>query len=216
MKSPGRWGLSILLLGLAFAALQPALAYNYPLSPEAIREAFFLGKRNDEQTAAFFVKYIHSLPVPKTGPYVASIGIDTPYSTIVRRVQSSPTDYHAQEAEKEFLGKLGSFHVWVDIDFTPSYPNPTQMSPYGNAGVWIPDFWRDFKIRLKQDHEIEAQSVHGGPIYSDYAADIYGMVGAEVDLEYDPTKIDGAPTDIEVITPDGQDIETTFDLTNLR
>ncbi|MGD0955857.1 MAG: hypothetical protein ABR953_03400 [Candidatus Acidiferrales bacterium] len=216
MKSPGRWGLSILLLGLAFATLQPALAYNYPLSPEAIREAYFLGKRNDEQTAAFFVKYIHSFPMPKSGPYVASIGIDTPYSAIVRRTQNSPIGYHPQEAEKEFLGNPGVFRVWVEIEFTPSYPNPTQMSPYTNGGVWIPDFWRDFKIRLKQDREIEAQSVHGGPIYSDYAADIYGMAGAEVALDYNPTKIGAEPTDIEVITPDGQDIETTFDLANLR
>jgi hypothetical protein len=218
MTSPGRWGLSILLLGFALVVLQPALAYNDPLSPEAIREAYFLGKRNDEQTAAFFVKYVHALPTPESGPYIASIGIDTPYSAIVRYVQSTSDDYHAQEAEQEFLGKPGTFGVFVQICFTPSYPDPSQFSPHGTGAVLIPDFWRDFKIHLKQDREIEAQSEKGGPVYSDYGTtDRYGLSGAEVDLDYDPAKIDPAsPLTIEVIAPDGQDVKTTFDLSQIR
>jgi hypothetical protein len=57
MKPPSRWNRLILLPAVAPVALQPALAsYAYPLSSKAIREAYFLGKRNDEQTAACLVR----------------------------------------------------------------------------------------------------------------------------------------------------------------
>ncbi|MGA8871690.1 MAG: hypothetical protein WA434_09140 [Candidatus Acidiferrales bacterium] len=216
MKSCARWKLPILLLGIALVALEPALAYNSPLSSEAIREAYFLGKRNDEQTAAFFTKYIHVLPAPESGPYVSVIGIETPYSAIVRRVQRAPIGYHAQEAEQQFLGKAGIFTVFVEINFTSSYPDPAQFSTYVNGAVLVPDFWKDFKIQLTQDREVEAQSAKGGPIYSDYAIDEYGLAGAVVELEYDPAKIDSAtPATVDVLTPDGQDVQTTFDLAQL-
>ncbi|HEX4074468.1 MAG TPA: hypothetical protein VHX49_03615 [Candidatus Acidoferrales bacterium] len=217
MKSPARSKVPILLLLMILVALQPALAYNNPLSSEAIREAYFLGKRNDEQTAAFFLKYVHALPEPKSGPYVSSIGIDTPYSAIVRRAQRAPIGYHAEEAEQEFLGKGGTFSVFVEIDFTASYPDPAQFSAYVNGAVLVPDFWKDFKIQLTQDRKVEAQSVRGGPIYSDYAIDEYGLAGAEVELEFDPAKIDpSVPATVDVLTPDGQDVQTTFDLAELR
>lgn len=220
MKSRSRWKLPILLLAITLIALQPALAsYAYPLSSEAIREAYFLGKRNDEKTAAFFAAYVHAaLPMPKSGAYIAAIGIDTPYSSIVRRVERTSDEYHAQEAEEEFLGKSGTFGVWVQIDFTPSFPNPSQFSSHGTNAVVMPAFWQDFKISLKQDREVEPESVKGGPSYSDVGPlDQYGFSGAEVDLEYDPAKIDAStPATVDVVTPDGQDVQTTFDLTELR
>ncbi|MFZ0787589.1 MAG: hypothetical protein WAM67_17520 [Candidatus Acidiferrales bacterium] len=219
MRSPACWKLPVLLLATAFIVLQPALAsYVYPLSSEAIREAYFLGKRNDEQTAAFFTKYVHALPPPKSGPYVAAIGVDTPYSSIVRRVQSASDEYHAQEAEQEFLGKPGTFGVWVQIDFTPSFPDPSQFSSHGTNAIVMPAFWQDFKIRLEQDRKIEPESVIGGPSYSDVGPlDQYGFSGAEIDLDYDPSKIDAStPATVDVVTPDGQDVQTTFDLAELR
>jgi len=220
MNSFSRWARVILLPAIALLALEPALAsYSYPLSSEAIREAYFLGKRNDEQTAAFFAKYEHSLRAPKSGPYVGVIGIDTPYSAIVRYVQHTPNDdYHAQEAEQDFLGKPGTFGVYVQIFFTPTFPDPSRLSPHGTNIVLTPAFWEDFKIRLKQGHEIEARSKEGGPIYADIEpVDQYGLSGAEVDVDYDPAKIDASsPLTIEVVTPDGQDVRTTFDLAELR
>jgi hypothetical protein len=136
----------------------------------------------------------------------------------VRRVQRASGEYHAQEAEEEFLGKPGTFGVFVQIDFTQSFPDPSQFSPHGTNAVVMPAFWQDFKIRLKQDREIEPESVEGGPSYSDVGpVDEYGFAGAEVDLDYDPAKIDASsPLTVEVLTPDGQDVQTTFDLSQLR
>jgi len=121
----------------------------------------------------------------------------------------SPND-HAQEAEQRYLGKPGRFRVHVDIYFTPSYPGPAyEVAP---AGVW-----EDFKVHLKQDAEIEAQSIHGHLIYSYDENGEGGVIGATVEAEYDVNKIDaGGITTVEVDTPDGQQVETTFSLNSLR
>jgi hypothetical protein len=81
--------LRLFVLLLAFAIAFPALAFQYPLSPEAIREAYFLGSRNDEQSAEVFEKYVHPLPKPENGPHIAWIGIETPYIFVASEMAKS-------------------------------------------------------------------------------------------------------------------------------
>jgi hypothetical protein len=207
--------LRLLVLPTAFAIAFPALAFQYPLSPEAIREAYFLGSRNDVQSAEVFEKYVHPLPKPENGPHIAWIGIETPYVFVATEMAKSPND-RAQEAEQRFLGKPQIFRVRVEIDFTPTYPNPTVPSHSGLGVFLVPDFWKAFKIKLIQDHEIPSQAVLAGPIYSYYAGDVTGIVGAEIEVDYNPEQIDSTPINVEVITPDGQDFKTTFDLSTLK
>ena len=91
MKPAVRSGLAILLgtfVTLTLIAL-PALAYQYPLSSIDIRDAFLIGNRNDDLTAALFAKYSRTLPAPETGPYVAQIELDTPYLQIARRAKGA-------------------------------------------------------------------------------------------------------------------------------
>jgi hypothetical protein len=64
----------------------PALAYQYPLSSTDIRDAYFIGARNDELTAAFFADYTKHLPMPESGPYVSDVSIGAPRDLGVRRV----------------------------------------------------------------------------------------------------------------------------------
>src|SRR5690348_7329060 len=76
-RSVARFLLAIL------TAVQPLLAFSTPLSEEAIREAYFLGQRRDESTAAFLSKYIHELPPPNYGPHILSITTYTPFAQAV-------------------------------------------------------------------------------------------------------------------------------------
>jgi hypothetical protein len=55
-----------------------AVAYEHPLGSHSIREAYFLGRRNDDKLAAFLAQYMKLLPVPKSGPHVPQIEIRTP------------------------------------------------------------------------------------------------------------------------------------------
>jgi|SRR5579863_9147754 len=202
--------LSVALLAAAVA--QPLPAFEYPLSSEAIRDAYFLANGNQDKRTEFLRKYKHALPAPKSGPDVSLIQIQTPFTDVVDDLASGDPNDRAQEIEQKYLGKAGHFRVHVEIYFTPSYPGP------GFDTAQLADLWQDFKVRLKQDAKMEPLSTHGDPIYT-YGSDggPVAIVGANVDLEYDMDKLDaGGITTIDVDTPDGQEVETSFALNSLR
>src|SRR5580700_7535205 len=107
---------SILLLALAI--VPPALSFDHPLSPEAIREAYFLGTGNADKRADFFKKYTQHPPALETGPNIDAIEVETPFACVVDAVTQKSLGYHAPDAEHDFLGKPGCFHVRVRIYFT--------------------------------------------------------------------------------------------------
>jgi hypothetical protein len=225
MKTNPRSGLLAFLAvaGCILAIALPALAYQYPLSSTDIRNAYFIGIHNDELTAAFFANYTRNLSAPNTGPYVAEIDLDTPYLQVARRAAGA-VNYDSLDAVQEFQDKPMVFHVNVQFFFTDTYrPSPL---PYEGgiplAQLVYPDFWNDFKVRLFQgSKEIHAKSIRGAPIYPSWGGgDGEGPpplpMGGRIVVDYDPEKIDTADATVEVLTPDGQDIEVPFDLSSLR
>lgn len=225
MKPAARSGFVILLGTFVILALIaiPALAYQYPLSSTDIRNAYFTGIRNDELTAAFFANYARKLSAPDTGPYVAEIDLDTPYLQVARRAAGA-VNYDSLDAVQEFQDKRMVFHVNVQFFFTDTYRpaplNPTEGIPM--APLTYPDFWNDFKVRLFQgSKEIRAKSVRGAAIYPSWGGgDGEGPpplpMGGTIVVDFDPEKIDTANATVEVLTPDGQDINVPFDLSSLR
>lgn len=215
MKALCRCGLVSSLLALMI--VPPAFAYEEYLSSEAIRQAYFLAKEQQDRREEFLRPYRHSLPAPKTGPLVGMIEVQTPMTYVMYSIAAAghddpagQEDYHAQEAEQDFLGKASHFRVEVQISFTATYPKPTDnMAALG-------DFWNDFRVHLKQAHEIPALRISGHPVVND-ASGSYGYIGATIDADYDPARIDSAePATVEVDTPDGQRVKTTFDLAHLQ
>jgi hypothetical protein len=184
-----------------------------PLSPEAIRDAYFLGKASASKRAESLAKYTVYLPMPKSGPYVAVVVFETPYVIVAERTARAVSGYFAQDAEEEFLGKPAVCRVRVRIYLTSSY-SWQLPSPPGEVRFRPDDFWREFSIRLMQDgQEVSAKASLGTPLYS---LDLGVLTGAEVELDYDPAKIQSAPATVEVDTPDGQHVEAEFDLAKLR
>lgn len=72
--------LAAIWLGFTSAALA---AYDFPLDSESIREAYFLGRRNDEKTIKCLASYFKRLPLPEKGPHISEISLYTPYAQIV-------------------------------------------------------------------------------------------------------------------------------------
>jgi hypothetical protein len=202
MKIVARWGLSILLLALMIA--QTVRAYDYPLSPEAIREAYFLGKGDPNKRAEFFEKYTQFYPVPQSGQYVGMIEFETPYVLIAERVSQSVGNYFAQDAEQDYLGKPAVCRVLVQVDYGGSSVSPTAR------------FQTDYTVVLKQnDKEISSKKSWSEPLIS-YGSP-YADLGFLMDVEYDAEKIDSdAPLTVDVLAPDGQNVQQTFELANLR
>jgi hypothetical protein len=209
--------LALIPLLSTLVIVQPALAFRYPLSGTAIREAFLTGNANNDGTTEFFLGYAHSLAAPATGPYVAIISLRTPYEQVVER-GATVTDYHAQEAEQEFLGKPLPFFVCVQIDFTPTYPAHPPPGPGGAHSLLqpFPDVARDFKIEVTQDKAISPRATRVYLAYSDASDNIFGTSGVVIEQEYDPEKIGPSDITVKVHTPDGRDVETSFDLGELQ
>lgn len=213
MKSNARFGLSVSLLALAITL--PTLAYEYPLSDSAIRDAYFLGKSSSDKMSVLFEKYTQRPSIPKKGPHVASVILETPYVGVVEHSREM-LNYSAPAAEKDFLGKPTVFRLRVQIDLTDSYgwqiPSPT-----GTIRLRPSDFWKDFAVRLVQKDEIPSKSLRGTPIYS-FGGDGFSSVltGATIELTYDAEKVKSEDIKVEVLTPGGEQVEVTFDLAALR
>src|ERR1700722_771503 len=113
MKMILRLGLSISLLTILVA--QTVAAYEYPLSSEAIRQAYFLGSGDPDKRTLFFEKYTKRYPVPKSGVYVGLIEFETPYVQVAERIAQNVSGYHAPDAVQEYLGKPATCRVRVEI-----------------------------------------------------------------------------------------------------
>ncbi len=188
-----------------------AAAYERPLRPHSIREAYFLGQRKDATTAAFLAKYKRQLPIPKNGPHVAEIAIHTPYEQVVLRAARAPDGYSSSQAERESRVQPDVILVSVRINATPSF-SPSALLP-SQDGFRPAEFWRDFSFRLIQgEKQYPPQKVTGRLIFSSHGS----LVGADVHVEFDASKVDSAPATVQVLTPDGQDVRVRFELDELR
>jgi hypothetical protein len=217
MKPAARSG-PVVLLALFIVVLLiafPALAYQYPLSSSDIRNAYLLGYAKDQNTTSFFAQYVTQLPMPETGPHVATIALKTPYAQVVELGQSA-VNADVQGAEEELANTKFPLLVSVGIDLTPTYPNPPITNPA--SGSPVPDFQQDFNIQLFQDGaKIDAQSTRVNLLYSEGVGNTYEVSGAIIVLRYDPEKVN--PDDevtVKVHTPDDQHVKATFDLGHLR
>jgi len=189
---------------VATAVAAPALAYEYPLSSQAIREAYLLGTGPKANEADFYAGYWRTLPIPKDGPPVSLLTVDTPYLQVAEHSRDT-ANYSAQQAVRDFLGKPARFRVFLDIYFGM----PTGSDP-SKAG--------DVKIKLSQHgKELIADSVERWQlnVYHDPAT-WRESVGQHVQVGINAGKIDSSVLSIEVETPDGRQDETSFDLAKLK
>jgi hypothetical protein len=209
---------------VAFVAPAFAFTYTYPLSSTDIRDAYFIGRRNDEVTSDFLLKYTRHFDKPSSGAYIADIAIATPFTQIVT-YSSQTANYDAPSAVQQFQDKPMKFFAHVFIFVANDYKIQQTDSSNSIYPSYRP-FWQDFKIEVAQRQTIHPISVNGEFLYSsdsnvasggaNVGAASYGPVGARVGLEYSADKIDSDLTTISVDAPDGQHVEATFDLTSLR
>ena len=217
MKPAARSGVVVLFLTFVIVLLiaLPALAYQYPLSSSDIRNAYLLGYAKDQNTTSFFAQYVTQLPMPETGPHVATIALKTPYAQVVELGQSA-VNADVQGAEEELANTKFPLLVSVGIDLTSTYPDPPITNPA--SGSPVPDFEQDFSIELFQDGaKINAQSTRVNLLYSEGVGNTYEVSGAIIVLRFDPEKVN--PDDeviVKVHTPDDQHVKATFDLGHLR
>ena len=143
-------------LTVCLLLIPSAFAFDTPLSPEAIREAYFLGQHNDQSTLSFFNRYFRVLPKPDNGPYIAEVEVYTPYVQIIEASRRRSMGYSAQQAEQDYRHHHDKLCVRVRIDFTETYGTlelyRSAKSDREHSAVDrpLPDFYRDFRVGLSQ------------------------------------------------------------------
>jgi len=199
-------------------------AFGIHLSDEAVREAYFLGQRNDEKTAQFLESYLRRLPMPQSGLYVSEIELFTPYAEAVDLSRQHTVGYSAQQAAQEYRDRGDVFRLRVRVFFTDTYSLSTYAqtaTQKGRNSKLRKDVrsqssgWQGFQVQLWQrDRLIEPLEIPGVPVFRSYTVgDAY--FGFDVVLHYDGDDIAPDSAKVVVLTPDGQRIGADFDLATL-
>jgi len=201
---------------------QPLFAFQTPLSDTAVREAYFLGQRHDQSVSDFFAKYATSLPSPASGPYIASIRFLTPYAQVVSLSSNHVGGYSAQQAERDHNADAETVSVSVDIYFTDTY-GPFLAAPAnsrsGSPNGVVPrpsDFWRDFDVSVSADSRtLSPMDSSGQPIYtcSEYSC---SLNGATITLTFRASKFPSDSVTVNVLPPEGDEVNVDFDLNSFR
>jgi hypothetical protein len=208
-----------------------ASAYEVPLTPSALHDAFVLGQRNDQATAVFLNPYLKALTERSEAPHIAEIEVLTPFAQVVDQSRLLTSGYSEQQAARDYQQRGDTFLVRVLVMLPAAYPKPDQSNSQPNAPVpsTAPsadqnaalrpeNFWQNFRFALKQHGKvIPTRSIHNKPVHSTPTSDAPAVLdGATVWLEYDAKDVASEEITIEVVAPDSKTISAVFDLRKLR
>ena len=191
-----------LVLALSLVIPASAGAHGQSLSSEAIREAYFLGRRRDRTTGEFLAKYVRTFPTPKTGPHIARVEVVTPYVQIVLAAKDRMLNAGVIDAEHEYRAHPAVFLVRIRCYSTITSTLPSEGKDLG----------RVFSIRVVQGHLLKPQK----EVWSYFEEWRGQKSGADGETVFDAAEIESAPMTIEVSYLDGQSVEATFDLDKLK
>jgi hypothetical protein len=201
-----RQGMAV--IAALFVASQTAAAqtYHYPLHSEAIRDAYFLGERNNFQTTDCLLQYTHRFAAPQNGSYfVSKIDISTPYQQIVLRGQRNMPGDSELQTETDLTERPLNVIVRVRVEL-----NVYHLGKKHDA-IFEPDPSRDVSVRVTQRNILTPETVTHEGLYNHHT-----LVGWLFELQFDPAKITSAPLRISVKTPDGQIQEAEFDMAKIQ
>ena len=209
--------LAVLLL------VQPLLAFDTPLSEQAVREAYFLGQRRDDTMTRALDKYTYFLDQPESGPDIASVTFFTPFALAVQSSSQHSSGYSAQQAQIDHRAQKETVKIIVEILLTKSYSNvivrPTNNksnSPTGFAPRPY-DFWKDFDVQTTVDEKTVrpfTSSGHPNVQCSDQGG--CDLTGATVELEFLAESFTSTSATVLITPPEGDPVQVDFDLSALR
>lgn len=198
-----RFGAPLLAL-LVFVALGAA-AYEQPLSPESVRDAYFLG-RQTEQADAFLRGYTQT-PFSLLGKKidVTRIELLTPYAQIVRASRMDMANQNAVDVDQEYQAR--SLPLVIRVWF---YPPASYAGPFESFDASV----RQLSIAVSQSRFLRPQNTTYTTLYSGGKG--HSPDGLEVELTFRAKQFRAAPVRIAISFPEGQHAETTFDLSRLK
>jgi hypothetical protein len=146
-RPPLRLSGLLAVIGL-FVSLSSLSAYELPLSPTALHEAWTLGQRNDQATAEFLSPYSKQITeAPQQVPHVAEIEVLTPFAQVVDESRRHSSGYSEQQAAQQYRQRGDLVMVRIRLMLPAEYPeaerNPQTPTPYKKqtANLRPENFW---------------------------------------------------------------------------
>ena len=216
-------GSSAVVMALALLLATPALAFNFPLSDEAIREAYFLGQRRDVSMNEFLARYKKALPVPDSGPQISSVEFLTPFAQLIL-VSSRRANYSAQQAAQEHRGAEEIVAITIQVQLTPSYgaftaaPASSQSGSPTQFTLRSSDFWKDIGVQVVMDDKVLEPTDFTGE--ANYGCSREGggcvLTGATLRIELPAKLFTSNSTTVVIDPPEGPEVSVDFNLVGLR
>ena len=207
---------------------RPAFPYEPQLTATSLHEAYILGQRNDQSTAAFLNPYVKQLSDDHgNSPRIGEIQVLTPFAQVVDLSRRFTSGYSEEQALQEYHQRGNTLVVRILLILPAAFPKPdSEASPTGEiqapsastADLRPENFWQNFRFDIKQNGKtVPTRTIRNKPMYSTPTKDTPGVLdGATVWLEYDVKDVASAETVVQALTPEGKTIGATFDLAKLR
>jgi hypothetical protein len=209
MRSRTCYCVPAVALALVMFAALGAGAYQQALSPEAVREAYFLGRHN-KRAREFLGRYQRTFPAsPKTDMNITQVQVLTPYAQIVSASFHDMLNANAVDADQEYQNRSLPLlvNVWVYCPSASGY----SAAPFEQCA----DAIRRSSFAVSQGHPFKPLKITYATLYSRWRNSSWPS-GLEVELQFDDSQFQSAPMTISVSSPDGQHAEANFDLALLK
>jgi hypothetical protein len=199
-------------------------SYDTPLSPEAVRDAYYLAQRHDKSVADFFTRYNKYLPAPDSGPQISSVTFLTPYALVVQNVMQRSTGYSTQQAELDHRNQDETVEIIIQIQLTATYgpliPRPVGTGSSSTTGFMLRpyDFWKDFAVQVfNKDKAVKPLSSSGDSVVScTEPTSACDLSGATLRYEFSAEAFPCETAVIHITPPEGDPVSVEFDLAYLR
>ena len=190
----------VLVMILSLAAALPTPAYDFPLTSNAICDAYFLGRREGGLTPRVLDSYSHFVPELHQGSCTSEIRLETPFLQVVSYAGGVP-NYSSQDAVKDFYDKPMKFRMFLNLCYMRLAPPPDSVK------IKV--------IQNKKEIEPEADTRRA---YAEPIDELSTLPpnGEKVELEFDAGRIDSSTIIIALDTPNDQHVKVELDLQGLR
>ncbi len=199
------------VLGICILLSQNAFAFNDPLQPEEVREAYYLGQTsNHEELADFLNQYEHDFKYPADNPvaYAQSVEFQTPYEQIVLKSQQN-TQYTKFQADEDYQANPRLVIVRVMVSLKTSYSGPAPPAD-------------SFEVVVSQAKSIEPRKVTSTVLcdpYNPFENPTFGNCIAyerEILLQFSTEQFAPGRATVKVLLPFGKSVETKYNLDKLK
>jgi hypothetical protein len=190
----------IVACALALLLAFPARGYDSALSPGAIRDAYFLGSRLGGVSSDLLKNYTWSIVELHERTCISKARIETPFLQVAE-YSGSALNYSSQDAVKDFYERPMVLRIFLDICYMRQAPQPNSVNI------------RFIQKKKEIFPSADTREFYAEPIneYSNLPSN-----GERATIEFNPAKLDSSTLTVQINTPNGQRVETEFDLSSIR